>query len=451
MTDKEAEHKEYLRQQGVDVLLEYLVGDLLLDRPADVVEYLIDKLQQKKSGAAVPVGSDTSGLLTIPTNPRRSSTFALLDLERLLTSVKVIGAATDPWEASRRIISETCSILNCDRATLFVYNPKTDSLNLSVAKGAESIQVKPGAGIAGHVFSSGESLNVHNAYEDARFDSKFDQATGYKTRNVLAVPVVDNNGYNVGVLQAVNKHDGNFSKRDEVLINHLASSAGVTLRNSEVYQAAVVSEARAQGLLKLVRSMSQDLGVQSLLLAITHHATELVQADRCTVFVVDARRDALISISTDSGAEIRIPRTGGICGHVASTGEPTNIADAYEDSRFNQDFDRKTGYRTKSVLAMPIVDTHGNIIGVVQLINKRVIGQPKTYTEFDEDDEEVMTTFCDIIGPKLQNAFSSIIGVEKAPVAEAARAFQDASHGRQERRKSLQGTIEEDDEDQDEA
>lgn len=88
------------------------------------------------------------------------------------------------------------------------------------------------------------------------------------------------------------------------------------------------------------------------------HASELVQADRCSVFLVDENKDQLWSVSSDSGKEIRIPRSGGIAGECACAeegrGTVINIPDAYADKRFNQAIDQKTGYHTQSMLCVPI-------------------------------------------------------------------------------------------------
>ena len=68
--------------------------------------------------------------------------------------------------------------------------------------------------------------------------------------------------------------------------------------------------------------------------------------------------------------EIRFPMSSGIAGHVASTGETTNITNAYDDPRFNKEIDLKTGFLTKTILCMPIYNAERKIIGVAQLINK---------------------------------------------------------------------------------
>jgi signal transduction protein with GAF and PtsI domain len=126
-------------------------------------------------------------------------------------------------------------------------------------------------------------------------------------------------------------------------------------------------------LLDIIKAMHSDMGINSLMFTITTRAHTLVDADRCTLFMVDREAEELWSMQGE--VNIRAPLKKGIAGTVASTGELLNIQDAYKDPRFNQDFDKKSGYRTTTILAMPIfgkpntTDTD-NVVGVLQCINK---------------------------------------------------------------------------------
>merc|ERR1719262_2173643 len=205
----------------------------------------------------------------------------------------------------------------------------------------------------------------------------------------------------MGVLQAINKmqpgtESHGFSRVDEILMENVTQHVCIALRNAEVYRAAIVTSERANALLRMMQTLSQDLGVQSMILTITMHANELVQADRCTVFLVDEMKQQLWSVTTDSGKEIRIPKSAGIAGQCASEMALINIPDAYSDPRFNQEIDRKTGYRTRSILAVPVCNEHQTrVLAVIQMINKM---------EFDGEDVQVMETFAKFVGGKLSHA-----------------------------------------------
>lgn len=112
---------------------------------------------------------------------------------------------------------------------------------------------------------------------------------------------------------------------------------------------------------------------------------ELLEAERGTLFLLDRLRGELwskVATSADGPMfEIRIPSDSGIAGTVASSGETINIADAYEDPRFDRSVDEASGFRTRSILCIPLVDKSENVLGVAQILNKRSGGP---FDAFDE-------------------------------------------------------------------
>jgi signal transduction protein with GAF and PtsI domain len=121
----------------------------------------------------------------------------------------------------------------------------------------------------------------------------------------------------------------------------------------------------------------------------------------------------------------------GIAGMVATTGQTTNIPDAYENEKFNQAIDKKTGYRTRAILCMPI-KSEDQVIGVLQLINKTTGSGV-----FTSDDEDVMQIFLAIAGPILaeSNLYEQIQGKSKGRGVEGT-----AGEGRPSGATSSKGT-----------
>jgi len=129
------------------------------------------------------------------------------------------------------------------------------------------------------------------------------------------------------------------------------------------------------------------------LFAFTRKLGQLLNADRASLFLVEGDFLALkVAENLDQLGEIRFPVGTGIAGQVAETGEPIRIEDAYEDDRFNRDIDRQTGYRTRSLLSLPVKDHDGRVFAVAQLLNRRD-GKP-----FDEQDEARFAGFMQAIG-----------------------------------------------------
>lgn len=135
-------------------------------------------------------------------------------------------------------------------------------------------------------------------------------------------------------------------------------------------------------LIDAAKTVNSTLDLDKLLTIILETALGGVNADRGTVYLLDDLKGELWSkvLKGSDVVEIRLPLGVGIAGHVGKTGEVVNIPDAYADPRFNPEFDKKTGYRTKTILCMPLKNKDGKIIGVFQLINKN----EGTFTYDDE-------------------------------------------------------------------
>ncbi|MBF2076881.1 MAG: GAF domain-containing protein [Synechococcales cyanobacterium C42_A2020_086] len=144
--------------------------------------------------------------------------------------------------------------------------------------------------------------------------------------------------------------------------------------------------------------------LEQILEALTLKIGQILQAERTTIFLVDAEKRQLWSKIAQSEAgeslEIRLPLSAGVAGYVAETGECLNIPDAYAHPLFNPEVDRQTGYQTRHILCMPICSTRQQVVAVVQLLNK-VGEQP-----FDAADEQLFREFADSLGIILESCNS---------------------------------------------
>jgi len=136
-------------------------------------------------------------------------------------------------------------------------------------------------------------------------------------------------------------------------------------------------------LVKIGRSITAQTDIDVLLRVIAEETKIALQADRCTVFLLDKEKDELwskVALGLDS-QELRFPAGKGLAGYTVKTGESINIKDAYNDDRFNPDVDKSTGYKTKTILCMPIKNNNQEIIGAFQVLNKL----NGVFTKNDED------------------------------------------------------------------
>jgi adenylate cyclase len=117
------------------------------------------------------------------------------------------------------------------------------------------------------------------------------------------------------------------------------------------------------------------------------------------LFLIDSKTGELWSKVAQGSEvkEIRVPRGKGIAGHVALSGDTVNIPDAYADPRFNPDVDRRTGYRTRTILCMPVRNETREIVGVMQVLNKRV-------GAFNREDEQLLDALGSQATIALENA-----------------------------------------------
>lgn len=152
-------------------------------------------------------------------------------------------------------------------------------------------------------------------------------------------------------------------------------------------------------LVKIGRSINALTDITELLKVIAEETKIAMQADRCTVFLLDKDKNELwskVALGMDS-KEIRFPVDKGLAGYVVRTGESVNIEDAYHDDRFNPEVDKETGYKTKTILCMPIKNNNQEIIGAFQVLNK-------AHGIFTKNDEDLLVAIGGSASIALENA-----------------------------------------------
>ena len=150
-------------------------------------------------------------------------------------------------------------------------------------------------------------------------------------------------------------------------------------------------------------ALANNTAFQSMLeqglFAFTRKLAQLLNAERASLFVVDDEsKTLLLRVAEDlpKGREVRFPVGTGIAGAVAENGRSIRVNDAYADARFNPEIDRKSGFKTRSILALPLKNMEGKVFAVAQLLNRRD-GKP-----FDDADERKFVAFMGSIGVILE-------------------------------------------------
>ncbi len=154
---------------------------------------------------------------------------AILDICQKMDSERDLGALLD------LIAHEATSLLDCDRASIFLLDRERNELWSKVALGSDEIlRFDARMGIAGQAAMTGNTVNVQDAYSDPRFYGAIDGQTGYRTRNLLAVAVRNQKGEIVGAFETLNKRLGPFNPQDEELLGALAAHAAIAVENAQL-------------------------------------------------------------------------------------------------------------------------------------------------------------------------------------------------------------------------
>ncbi|XP_055948615.1 dual 3',5'-cyclic-AMP and -GMP phosphodiesterase 11-like isoform X2 [Argiope bruennichi] len=354
---------------------------------------------------------------------------ALDERELIFELVKDICNDLEIRSLCHKILQNVSILTDADRCSLFlVRGDKGDptrclvsqlfdvscSSTMEQMQQKEEIRIPWGTGIVGYVAESRESLNIPDCYQDDRFNSRVDQKTGYTTRNMLCMPILDVDGEVKGVAQIINKCGGEepFMDADEKVFSRYLQFCGIGLRNAELYERSELENKRNQVLLDLARMVFEEQStIEHIVYRIMTHTQSLLQCERCQVLLVDENTKTFSRVfdldvndmnaedadSRKSPFEGRFPINVGITGYVATTGETLNIPDVLQDDRFDPAVDGGSGFRHYSVLCMPIRNASNKIVGVSQLINK-LSGAP-----FNKNDEHLFEAFAIFCGMGIQN------------------------------------------------
>jgi sigma-B regulation protein RsbU (phosphoserine phosphatase) len=175
-------------------------------------------------------------------------------MKLVLDVARLLAVTPDLDTLLTRIAESATSLLCAERASIFLFDPKTDELWTKVALGTKEIRLPSNKGIVGHVFQSNTLLEVPRPYEDHRFNPEFDRKTGFVTRNLLTCPSRDMTRKPIGVLQVVNRIGGDFTDSDRMMVEMLADQAGVAIQRHYLHE-----DAKAADILKHEMELAQSV------------------------------------------------------------------------------------------------------------------------------------------------------------------------------------------------
>ncbi len=304
--------------------------------------------------------------------------------ERYLDVQRRIGVERDPDRISQLAMREVAHLLGAERSTLFLFNWDSMELRARFAEGLpenRALVVPLRMGIVGTAILRRELTNISDAYAHPYFNPDVDSALGYQTDSLLVAPMLGADGRLLGGIELLNKRSGRFNADDEARIESTANRLAKWIEEDRVYPA----------------------GVEAEMVSLRN----LTKCDRGSVFKLDIQTSRLVSLHVDSGVDGGLERPLslnmklGIAGMVAVTGETLRLDDVWLDPRFDRSVDQRTGYRTRSMICVPLKSTSGETVGVVQAINKHADKDGGVFTAEDAVDLEAVAS---IVAIAVENA-----------------------------------------------
>jgi GAF domain-containing protein len=299
-------------------------------------------------------------------------------LERVLSASRRVGGSLEVGAVAAAIMEETTHLVGCARAELHMCDAQAQTLTPFEAGTGNRLASVPVGGVPGTVLQRGRVLNE-------------------KTASLLGVPILGQGGDPVAVLVAAEKSGGGaFNRADEEVRVVFAGQVAVLLGHALLCEESAQAEQQAQRLMEFLGEVCRgDLkSPRALIAAVANGGMDLVEADRCSFYLKDDGSGDLWSLSGGAEGDVQhFPLDAGILGFVATRGETINVADAAADPRFDKSHDLRSGYETKTLLCMPLADAAGNLVAVIQFLNKLGGGA------FQTRDEDTIRRMAGVLGP----------------------------------------------------
>jgi signal transduction histidine kinase/putative methionine-R-sulfoxide reductase with GAF domain len=331
---------------------------------------------------------------------------ALAREERISRALREVGVALgttlDLDDLLELILDRLTELLEADRSTLYLVDDAKGDLVSRVVVGSKvrSIRVKIGHGIAGSVAQLGKPIRVKEAYKDARFEPEWDLLTGYRTTCMLAAPLKNHLGRTIGVIQVLNKAQGEFTDEDEAILTALSTQAAVAIDNSRLFLSLVQKNRQLLDTKDQLERKVRDLELLFELERATSRAPNLDQLVTAALSTAarscEARGAALLLSEVDSGDWVEyvydddhggildcfdVKSGEGFLAAATAQDELLNLTDAALDGRWNERVEGRFPFAVHTLLATAL---EGELqpLGAIGLVDKR---GARPFGQEDED------------------------------------------------------------------
>ena len=395
-------------------------------RLRDIAPYIVLALDNNEKFSATETATGQG-------NPDRKFVSVVTTLVELLQGGEPIPSVL------KRALESAERLVNADRSYVFSHDKERDVMKVVATTYANpcSSEIPVGRGIVGLTWSDVKVYNVADASEEPKFDMVLDLETGYHTRSLLSIPVVNNRLQPVAVAQFLNKKDGKpFSVMDVKAAQVLMMFCGLILENERMFDISNKSTSDLKRLTSACKAIATSDQLKGIVSNILTDAQHTVGTERASVFLVDDVVGVFSTfVSDEPNMPSTIPLSHGIGANTvkkyrsalekqvpvdkAKMDACTVVNDAYHDPAFNKMIDYHTKYKTKSVLACPIVSSKGVLYGVMELVNKN------DGADFTQNDKTMMFSYANLAGVAVEMQKMTEITTNGASQLEMAKWIGD--------------------------
>ncbi|CAD8070458.1 unnamed protein product [Paramecium primaurelia] len=329
----------------------------------------------------------------------------VLRLKKIVTGALQMNSSVLLDDALQTIIDKCIDCLECDRASCFIVDQAKKELWTRVAKGTQTtIRLQIGQGLAGFVAQNRIILNIEDAYRDQRFNTQQDVKNNYKTKTLLISPILDGDKC-MGVLQCVNKQNGYFTKDDEALLSIMGEFSKSVLKNAMNHDAQMLIQNKLRHIIKTgIMLQSKQDNLIDLILSAEDRLRSLMNVDQAKVVYYN---QVLSHINRD-GKLCQTETLLGLMGTCIKDQQLVAVSNCYTSPIFNPNIDIETNM---PIICMPLKSQNHQIIGAIQVINVKGIGNISSNSEakIHSIDLDMLELFCQQCAQSLQYCKQSIL------------------------------------------
>ncbi len=330
--------------------------------------------------------------------------------KRIIEIMNKINSSLNLRTLLSTIIDSAMDLLNAEGASLLLQDRETERLifDVVISDKGEIIRgnaLEVGEGIAGHVALTGESVICNDVVSDPRFSPAIDNASGFVTRNIMAVPVKIREKL-IGVLEVVNSKSGGFHKKDLGMLMYVADAAAVSIHNHELLTSLNNRVDELTCIYDISQSIYFTFDIEEFLSRILSAVNKIIRADRCSFVILDASgRHAAYFVATD-GVRREVDLEKSMMWHVIQSGDPMLVHDIENDQKCRSMIKVSARYASKSFLCVPM-KLRDRIIGVLNVTDK------PGGEIFDSFDLRVLSTIANHVAETYENVMLQKMNHEK--------------------------------------